>query len=147
MNKSFHYLWDLIKMGNLHGEEGDCCSHHNELVFTVEGINPAFISVSAMPGLSLSYLCYKNHQNPMVATNGKALVHCQRPKEALQREAGACSLWLLAKTQGKNPLSPLPERNLIYSAGNAPRYLSCHTIVCPGSRAAGLKCCGSKCPK
>lgn len=45
--------------------------------------------------------------------NGKALVHCQRPKEALQREAGACSPWLLAKTQGKNPLSGLLERTAL----------------------------------
>lgn len=53
-------------MGSLRGKERDCCSRHNKLVFTVEGINPAFISVSAMPGLSLSYLHCKNHQNPMV---------------------------------------------------------------------------------
>lgn len=51
-------------MGILHGEKGDCCSSHNKLMFTVEGKNPAFVSVSAMPGLS--YLRYKKHQNPMV---------------------------------------------------------------------------------
>lgn len=53
-------------MGSLHGKEGNCCSSPNKLVFTMEGINPAFVSVSAMPGLSLSYLCCKNHQNSIV---------------------------------------------------------------------------------
>lgn len=51
-------------MGSLQGEEGDCCSSHNKLVFTVEGINPAF--VCAMPGLSFHYLGYKTHQNSVV---------------------------------------------------------------------------------
>lgn len=53
-------------MGSLHGEEGNCCSCPNKLVFTVGGINPAFVSVSAMPGFSVSFPCYKNHQNSMV---------------------------------------------------------------------------------
>lgn len=50
----------------------------------------------------------------------KALVHCWRPKEALQREAGPCSHWLLAKTQGKNPLSPLLERTLFTTEAMLP---------------------------
>lgn len=88
-------------------------------------------------------------QNPpkFCGRNGKALVHYQGPKEALQRETGPCSLQLLAKTQGKNPLSPSLQRTLIYNRGNAPRYFSCHSTVCPGSRTAGFKCWGSKCPK
>lgn len=60
MNNLLQYLWDLINMGSLHGEEGNCCSNPNKLVITVEGINPAFVSVSAMPGLSGSIYVTKN---------------------------------------------------------------------------------------
>lgn len=139
------YLWDLIKMGSLHGEEGNCCSSCNKLVFTVDGINLAFVSVSAMPGLSLSYLYYKKHQNSTVGMARHWFTATDQKKPCREKLGHVPSGCLLK--QGKNPLFPLLERTLIYNRGNAPRYLSCHSIVRPGSRTAGFKCWGSQCPK